>query len=125
MELLVKSEHRKGYVYLSAEGEIAKSHPAMLGHSVRTECHKYSESFAIVDCRGVTGALTVTELYSTTPEFIRAIGKGIRVAYVPPVHWNSVDDSYSRDVAKEKGGTMEAFASVPEAERWIYSFNIE
>ena len=68
----------------------------------------------------MTGALSAADLAIVTPEFIRTVGPDCRVAYInAPAEWTPEDDEFSRSVAKRRGGNLEVFITVAEAEEWL------
>ena len=66
------------------------------------------------------GALSIVDLYDVTPRFVETVGRHVRVAYInPPKEWIPENDKFSRNVAFNRGGALEVFASEKDAVDWL------
>ncbi len=122
--LEITSETRDGYLFLAASGEVTQSSILNLGTEVRQRCDSAGLEGVIIDCREMCGALSVGELFTVTQQFCRIVGPAISVAYINrPAEWDPVDDQFSRDVAINRGGSLEVFESERQAAEWLLERN--
>ena len=116
----ISFEFRDGYVFFAVAGEVTEEGLADLGLFVRDSCDAVDVNCALMDCKAMEGALAGVGLYRGTQEFIKAVGVSIKVAYInPPPHWNPEEDQFSRNVAYNRGGSLELFDSQADAEAWL------
>ena len=115
------SQKQKSYLLLKAVGPISEEGVIAMGAEIVKRCEEENLKGTIVDCGGITGALPPMDLYHATNKFIDIVGD-IRVAYInPPKEWIPDDDQFSRDVAYNRGGALELFTSLEDAENWLNS----
>ncbi len=113
-------EECDGYLRIATSGTVSMQNIERLGGQVREVCERHGINNVVIDCRGMKGALTVGEMYAATPKFVNAMGQLIRAAYInPPPDWIPEDDKFSRNVAYNRGGNLELFASEEDAVAWF------
>ena len=106
---------------VTATGKITEAGIVSMGENIKEVCGQNGLTGTIVDCAAIEGALEPMELYHATNKFIDIVGN-IKVAYInPPEEWTPDDDQFSRDVAYNRGGALEVFASLEDAEKWLNS----
>jgi hypothetical protein len=116
----ITSRREDGYVFVAAVGPVSEESLAQLGEEVKGLCDEANVDRAIIDVGGMEGALPPERLYYTTIEFINTVGLARRVAYInPPAHWIPEDDEFSRNVAQNRSGSLEMFATLEEAIAWL------
>ena len=114
------------YLKLRVSGEITEQRLIELGIKIRELSNQHQTSSVLLDCAGIEGALSAGALFYATQEYIRQVGAGIDVAYVnPPAAWVPVDDQFSRDVARNRGGSLEVFANELLASFWLRQRRLE
>jgi hypothetical protein len=117
----LKFQKQKSYILVSATGQVSEAAIIRMGEEVKIHCEEEGLNGAIVDCGKIEGALSPMELYHATNKFIDILGD-IKVAYInPPSDWIPDDDQFSRDVAYNRGGELEVFPSLNDAEKWLSS----
>lgn len=120
MSFSVSSIERDGYLFLTPHGEVTEASIIGLGTEIRRRCDAAGVNNAIIDCAEMTGALPVGRLFSVTPQYVQEVGPTIRVAYInPPADWSVEDDTFSRNVAYNRGGLLELFESEEAAIAWF------
>ena len=120
MSLEITHDLREGFVRFLAAGRVTESGLEELGHVLRQVCETNNLQSALIDCQAMEGALPMARLYNATQQFIAAVGPEICVAYInPPDQWRPNDDQFSRDVARNRGGSLELFESEESAAMWL------
>lgn len=113
-------ENRGAYLFLTPAGTITAEALIELGHSIRRACDDAGLEVVLLDCRSIEGALPTTTLFYATPRYLEAVGLRVRVAYInPPANWSADQDQFSRNVAFNRGGSLEVFGTEGEAVRWL------
>ncbi len=122
MPFEITLDAEEDWVRLTPVGDVNVASILELGEEIRRRCADLGLNTVLLDCAGMTGALTVAELYSTTPKFVNTIGPSISVAYINmPSEWLPEDDQFSRNVAYNRGGSLEMFLTEDEALEWLRS----
>lgn len=116
----ISTQARNNYLYITANGKVTRESILDLATVIRRECDDHQLQAALLDCAGMVGALSVTELFIVAQEFVRIVGVAIKVAYInPPKEWAPEDDQFIRTVAQNRGGFLEVFDTEEEAVAWF------
>ena len=120
MSFEINYELRSGYVFLTVEGMISERNLVELAVRIKRICHDSKMQGVVIDAQGIQGALSAAQLFFATQSFFEELGTTVKVAYInPPAHWNAADDELSRNVAKNRGGSLEVFDSESQAVTWL------
>ncbi len=119
-EFDISTERRGNYLFLQTFGQVTENSIINLGKFISQICKQENIKKVLIDVRGMQGALSVSELYYAVSQYTLHVGKEIKVAYInPPPEWIPEDDQFSRDVAFNRGGTLELFKTETEALTWL------
>lgn len=122
MAFEIGSEIKDDVLYVFPKGQVNRDSILQLGAEIRRLFDDHELSLALIDCEGMSGMLTVLDMYSTTPRFLELVGLSCRIAYVnPPEEWAVEDDKFSRNVAYNRGGSLEVFELTSDALAWLRS----
>lgn len=112
--------NRGAYLLLTPVGSMTEEALVDLGHAIRRTCDEAGVRGVVLDCQHIEGALPTQVIYYATQRYLEAVGLSTPVAYInPPEHWTRDQDQFSRDVAFNRGGSLEVFGTEAEAASWL------
>lgn len=88
-----------------------------LADRIRQDSAEIGISAALLDCAGMTGALSIAALHRVGDYFGRTV-PSVRLAAINfPPSWTA--NHFSEDVVSSKGGALRHFATRESARRWL------
>lgn len=110
---------RDNHLFYTFTGDITFESLLSTFKDIYSDTQTHQISYVLLDLRTVQGALSVIELYDVTNRIFHIIGPETWVAYLPPSHWKTEDDRFSRNVSWNRGGHLEVFADTESAINWF------
>lgn len=107
------------YLKFAVAGETTQAHLLELADSLRAACDEHDKFSVLLDCAGMTGQVTLGELYKVSEYYGKVLSDVELAAINMPGHWEYND--LSEDVVFIRGGTLRHFASQADAEAWFDS----
>lgn len=112
-------ETRPQYLYARVTSETIS--PEMVVeylHEVTEKCRKLAHTRLMIE-RDIPATLSETDIFFTGTEFAHMGIEAIRIAFVDGRAENTDHLEFAMLVANNRGGHVELFHSVPDAESWL------
>jgi hypothetical protein len=111
-------EDRPAYLLFRLSGPTTTANMIDLADRLRAAVDETGLACLLLDCGGMTGQVSLAELYKVSEYFALVLGSGIKLAAVQmPPQWQH--NQFSEDVVFIRGGLLRHFASVESAEAWF------
>jgi hypothetical protein len=108
----------KGHYYLyKIMGVNSKRNFIELADQIRGDSHQDQIDHFVLDCAGIQGSLTMGELFEVGDYFAKTLRTCKLAGINTPPEWRN--SSFSENVIHNRGGQLEHFPSLTEAERWF------
>lgn len=118
MSFVMEMEHRPSYDTYRMMGPVTIENMLSLAHRVRAQHFQTGQSRFLLDCAGLSGSLSLGELFIMGVEFSQIVPTTIRLAAVrAPKEWQ--DNKFSEDVLHNRGRILRHFRDENEAAQWL------
>ncbi len=109
---------REGYLYYLVRGQTNLADMKALADRIRDDAQRENRQSVLLDCGGLSGALSLGELFEAGEYFASQVPSTIKLAgvHMPP-EWS--DNEFSEHVVSNRGGQLRHFVSLEDAEAWF------
>jgi hypothetical protein len=117
MAFEITRELRGHYYLYTISGVNSKRAFIELADQIRMDCEHDQINNFMLDCAGIRGSLTIGELFEVGDYFAKTLRTCKLAGINTPPEWRN--NSFSENVIRNRGGQLEHFPSLTDAERWF------
>lgn len=124
MSFVIEITSLKSHDVYRMAGPVTIENMLALAHRVRAGHLQTGQKRVLLDCAGLSGSLSLGEMFIMGVEFSQIIPAGMRLAaFNTPREWR--ENRFSEDVLHNRGRILRHFDSEDEAIVWLGSSDIE
>ncbi|MBL8078409.1 MAG: hypothetical protein JNM55_10645 [Anaerolineales bacterium] len=117
MPFTVEKEKREHSILYKIAGENSLQNFIELADEIYSDSIELHVSNFILDCRGIRGALEIGDMFKLGNYFTQKL-KFCKLAGInTPADWHN--NKFSENVVRNRGGKLEHFQTLEDAERWL------
>jgi hypothetical protein len=117
MPFQINKQDGENYVLYEISGQNSLKNFVQLADEIREYSLQRHISNVILDCADIHGSLTMGELFELGNYFASKLKACKLAAIHTPPEWRN--NQFSENVIHNRGGQLEHFSSIEEAERWF------
>ena len=121
MSFQIQKELTASYILYKILGENSKPNFIELADEMYLDGLQHNIFNFILDCANIHGALPISELFEVGNYFSKKLNEWKIAGINTPADWRN--NSFSENVIYNRGGQLEHFRSIEDAEQWFLKSN--